>query len=123
MIGLHWPWAFLALPLPWLAAHWLPYAPSAPRAALWLPFFHELAGLQSVSRPVSRRMYAWALGTWCGLILALARPTWDDTECFRWPLAAALISTCLLAHRLTRPPRHYRSLPSALPGSRPGKGS
>ena len=37
MIHIAWPWMLLALPLPWLAARWLPPAPPQ-GAALFLPF-------------------------------------------------------------------------------------
>lgn len=112
MITLHWPWALLALPLPWLLPRWLPAAPPTVQGALWLPFFHALPGLRPVTNPVTPGLRLGSRIAWISLILALARPAFDDTEWFRWPLGLSLVIACLIAYRLTRPPPHYRSLPT-----------
>jgi Ca-activated chloride channel family protein len=79
MLELLWPFALLALPLPWLAWRLLPPARSE-QAALRAPFFSAWRELGSRTGG-QRRTTGWLTPvllclTWLGLILALARPTW-----------------------------------------------
>jgi Ca-activated chloride channel family protein len=76
MIVVEWPWALATLPLPWVA-HWLP--PARPRLgrALRLPFYAQLAGLESGRRGHSSRLrHALVWLAWVLLVLAAARPQW-----------------------------------------------
>lgn len=69
-----WPWLLWALPLPLLAAWWLPPARSGSATALRAPFVGELealAGNDARPRPQPR---LWALLVWALLCLAAARP-------------------------------------------------
>jgi len=71
---LAWPWALLALPLPWLMRLW-PRA-DAPRAALRVPWpaqpLHQIAGGGHAASAWLPRVLLW-LG-WAALCVALARP-------------------------------------------------
>ena len=74
MISLVWPWAALALPLPWIARWLLPRTP--PGRALRLPF--PGLALQS-SRMAQRRSPLVWLGlvlAWLALVFATMRPEW-----------------------------------------------
>ncbi len=77
MISLAWPWVFLLLPLP-LLMRWLPPAGQAGReAALRLPFFDSLAGLEAgQANRVSRIKQVLAWLCWLLLVFAAARPEW-----------------------------------------------
>ncbi len=72
-----WPWLFLALPLPWLAARVLPPAPDG-GAALRLPHAHLFA--TAAPAAVAARRVRWSLGwpwlVWALLVTAAARPQW-----------------------------------------------
>jgi Ca-activated chloride channel family protein len=70
-----WPWLLAALPLPWLAARWLPPAPSALESALRVPFAADVDALGSASGR-HRRAHLGALWwlVWVLLCLAAARP-------------------------------------------------
>ena len=76
MIEFAWPWVFLALPLPFLAAWCLPRATGFVSSALRLP--HVGLSLpettQGSSLPGWRRLLA--LLAWCLLVTAAARPQW-----------------------------------------------
>ena len=110
---LGWPWALLLAPLPWLVRRWLPPALPGPREALWLPHYAALEGLHPLEGgDVPDRMLPVLV--WVALLLALAQPQWEGMALYRWPLAAALALSALLAARLTRPPRRYRILPGHL---------
>jgi Ca-activated chloride channel family protein len=77
MITLEWPWVLAALPLPLAARYLLPPARTDARQALRLPFYHELAGLESSGsgrRGRLRQLLAWL--AWMLLIVAAARPQW-----------------------------------------------
>jgi Ca-activated chloride channel family protein len=71
-----WPFAFLALPLPWLLARWLPPAAAPATVALRLPL--ALRGLEAARGgtppPSLRRLIAAAI--WALVVLAAARPQW-----------------------------------------------
>ena len=74
-LELAWPGWLGALPLPWLAARWLPPAPPAAAAALELPYPELLElGPGRGGTPVSRLDTALALLAWLLLVLAAARP-------------------------------------------------
>jgi len=71
-----WPWLFVLLPLPWLAARILPPARLPSAAALRLPF--ALTGLDSAgaAAPVPRWCTVVAFVAWLLLLVAMARPQW-----------------------------------------------
>jgi len=68
-----WPWVFIALPLPWLAAGWLRPGEAA-GAALKMPGLigWDARAMQSASRRVAPMF--WLI--WVLLCLAAARPQW-----------------------------------------------
>lgn len=70
-----WPWALLALPLPWLARAWLGPAAPGGGAALRLPFFDEAVALAGSGRH-GGRIHRLALLVWLLLCIAAARPQW-----------------------------------------------
>jgi Ca-activated chloride channel homolog len=70
-----WPWALLALPLPWLLRRWL--APAATAGdALRLPFFDEAMALAGDGPRRGGALYWPAVLVWLLLCLAAARPQW-----------------------------------------------
>ncbi len=76
MWSLAWPWALLALPLPWLARRLLPEAHDLSEAGLRVP---SLSGFETLrDRSDAEKMLDWrfwvALLAWCLLVLAAARP-------------------------------------------------
>lgn len=80
MIHLAWPWALLALPLPWLAMRGLPPAPSSGGSALQIPFLEEILALHSETDGRRMRRQRWTSVaswlTWLLLVLAAAQPQW-----------------------------------------------
>lgn len=77
MFDFHWPFAFLALPLPWLLRRWLP-ADHRRSAALRVSF---LARLQQIPAPAGEagKASSFSLPTiliWLLLVAAAARPEW-----------------------------------------------
>ncbi len=76
MLSLHWPWAYLLLPLPWLVRRWLAPLPEAGGAALRLPFYGELAAVAGRSRSGRRLPMLLAGLAWVLLLTAVARPQW-----------------------------------------------
>ncbi len=76
MFELAWPWLLCVLPLPWLAAWWLPHARTDTAAALRLPYIglHLPGSVAAATAPRLRR--ALALLAWALLALAAARPQW-----------------------------------------------
>lgn len=76
MLEWAWPWLFVLLPLPWLAARVLPPARAPSAAALRLPF--AMTGLDSVegAAPVPRWRAVAALAAWLLLLASVARPQW-----------------------------------------------
>jgi len=74
--GLAWPWALLALPLPWLAMHFLPAAPRRLQAALRVPYARAFAAMRASSDPSRHfRLRRWLpLLGWALLCVAAARP-------------------------------------------------
>lgn len=74
MYELSYPWVFVFLPLPWLAALCLPHA--TPETALKLPEGVELPGLAEDTAPRKVAPHPLALLIWILLLLALAGPRW-----------------------------------------------
>ena len=85
---LAWPWALLLLGLPWLLRGWLvhgwfkrllpPRKSSAATAALRLPLQALPAFATSPERLASRYRPDWRSLIWLLLVLALARPEWQQ---------------------------------------------
>lgn len=78
MLEFTWPWAFAALPLP-LLVYW--FMTRAPRqdAALYVPFYQQLAQLHSdSSRLYNKRLLTLltCLFIWLLIVLAASRPQW-----------------------------------------------
>ena len=80
MISLAFPWALVALPLPWLVWRFFPPRREA-MPALRFPFFRRIVtaanvvpGPGSVVLSRSQLQMVTAIVVWCLLILALARP-------------------------------------------------
>lgn len=72
---LAWPWALLALPLPWLMQRWRRRdgaAAPALRVPWPAPVLREIAGEARAARAGLQRLLMW-LG-WCCLCVAMARP-------------------------------------------------
>lgn len=76
MFELHWPAAFLLLPLPWLLRKLLPPA-AVPSSALQVGFMPRLEQLQSDASPAppSGRRWSFIL-IWTLLLIAASRPQW-----------------------------------------------
>jgi Ca-activated chloride channel family protein len=76
MLEFAWPWALLALPLPWLAMRLLPAAPQRIQAALRVPWQHAIAAMQAMSGDAcNARLRRWLpLLGWLLLCIAAARP-------------------------------------------------
>jgi Ca-activated chloride channel family protein len=76
MFEFAWPWAALALVLPWLAARWLP--PAVPLVApLRVPFFRAAQRWQQAARGARARLRSLpALAAWVLLVAAACRPQW-----------------------------------------------
>jgi len=75
-LQLAWPWALLALPLPFLVWLLLPRAPAAAPNALRVPFFAALAASSERARVTRRWPLLLALPAWLLLVAAAARPQW-----------------------------------------------
>ncbi len=76
MWSLAWPWALLALPLPWLVRRLLPDAHDLAEAGLRVP---NLSGFETLrDRSSAEQLLNWrfwvAILAWCLLVLAAARP-------------------------------------------------
>lgn len=69
-----WPYALLALPLPWLVWRFLPPAPENTGAIVRVPFFAALADAGESTLAHSRWRLLWAVLTWLLLLLAAVRP-------------------------------------------------
>lgn len=100
-------WVLLALPLPWFGYRWLP-AWRAPRPALRVPFFQQLAKALG-QPPASAAAYSlrwqlcFSLMIWALVVLACARPVWLDNpmEVSR-PARAVLLAVDLSESMQTR---------------------
>lgn len=76
MFELAWPWALLALPLPWLVWRFAPPAPPAPGAVLRVPFYGPLVAEAQRAVPSRHRLPWGRLLLWALLVMAAARPLW-----------------------------------------------
>ena len=77
MIHFDWLWAFLALPLPYLAYKILPAAPRQNEAALNVPFMHDFDDYSAEKLESSSKLLLFiALLAWLLLVTASARPQW-----------------------------------------------
>lgn len=76
MLELAWPWLLALLPVPLLAAWWLPRARGALGAALHLPHAGIALPPQPESSSVPWLRRGLALLAWLLLLLAAARPQW-----------------------------------------------
>jgi Ca-activated chloride channel family protein len=76
MLDLAWPRLLLALPLPWLAARWLPRAQVAMGGALRLPHAGVVMPSQDGASVVPSLRRVLALAAWALLVVAAARPQW-----------------------------------------------
>ncbi|MGB5064067.1 MAG: VWA domain-containing protein [Candidatus Competibacter sp.] len=80
MIHLEWPWALLALPLPWLVIRWLPPAPANEGPALRVPFLEEVLALGEGSSERKSLQHRWMKMApwlaWLLLVLAATQPQW-----------------------------------------------
>lgn len=77
MFHFQWPWLFALLPLPWLVWRFLRPVSDKGEAALFVPFFDQLQGLQT--RTAGREGWAsawWVVLIWVLLVSASARPQW-----------------------------------------------
>ena len=76
MWSLAWPWALLALPLPWLASRLLPEAVGLSEAGLRVPNLNHFETLKD--RSDAEQLLNWrvwvAVLAWILLVLAAARP-------------------------------------------------
>ncbi len=81
VIEFAWPWAWLALPLPWLVRQLMRPARTG-EAALWVPFMQDFQGLSGRRRmPYGMQGYLWlAILAWLLLLTAVSRPQWLDEE-------------------------------------------
>lgn len=76
MFELHWPAAFLLLPLPWLLRWLLPPA-AVPSTALQVGFLPRLEQLHSNATPIHSARRHWPfIVIWLLLLIAASRPQW-----------------------------------------------
>ncbi|MEE9346044.1 MAG: VWA domain-containing protein [Methylococcales bacterium] len=79
MLEVIWPWAVLALPLPWLVRHFVKSDRTTQDAALRAPFLDELQPI-AIKRRSRMAKGVWllliAVIAWLLLIFAAARPQW-----------------------------------------------
>ena len=80
MLELQYPWALLALPLPYLMYRLLPPVSHAGGPALQVPFYRHLSSIageyQSTEQPVRQWSSILPWLVWLALLLAAARPVW-----------------------------------------------
>lgn len=77
MIEIVWPWAFIALPLPWLIRLTLPKADDLSFSALKTPFLADLESLPNVQSVNLKKSKLWlAAVAWVLLVIAASRPQW-----------------------------------------------
>lgn len=83
-LTLAWPWALALLALPWLAGRWLRKAAGLAgpddAAALRLPSFPAALSSGTPVANASRLKLDWRFLIWSLLVLALARPEWQQPE-------------------------------------------
>jgi len=77
VIHFDWLWAFIALPLPYLAYKLLPAAPRQNEAALNVPFMHDFDNYSAEKSESSNKLLLFiAILAWILLVTASARPQW-----------------------------------------------
>jgi len=77
VIHFDWLWAFLALPLPYVAYKLLPAAPRQNEAALNVPFMHDFENYSAEKLESSNKLLLFiAILAWLLLVVASARPQW-----------------------------------------------
>ena len=76
MLEFAWPWLFVLLPLPWLAARVLLPARDDAGAALHLPYSLDGMDAATGAAPVAPWRRWLALAAWALLVCAAARPQW-----------------------------------------------
>ncbi|HSN01096.1 MAG TPA: VWA domain-containing protein [Rudaea sp.] len=76
MLEFAWPWLFVLLPLPWLAARLLPSVRDSAGAALRLPYALNGIDTATGATPVATWRRWLALAVWALLVGAAARPQW-----------------------------------------------
>ena len=78
MFELAWPWALVAVPLPFVARRLLTPDPSTSGVSLRVPFFRAATAWSSAVPSLKGAPFAWFLAfiVWCALVLAGARPQW-----------------------------------------------
>ncbi|UYM16726.1 vWA domain-containing protein [Endozoicomonas euniceicola] len=80
MLELQWPWAFLAIPLPYLTYRFMTPASQSGGTALQVPFYRHLTSIagDDQAQSVPKRQWSSILPIliWLLLLLAAARPVW-----------------------------------------------
>src|SRR5579859_4604904 len=76
MLSWAWPWMFIALPLPWLAARLFAPARTDASNALRVPIALRDVTAADGAAPVARWRTLLALAAWLLLVVAAARPQW-----------------------------------------------
>lgn len=78
MLSFEWPWLFFILPIPWLIWRFMRPAETGQEAALYVPFYNELATTHKSELSVKRNKSLLFLAAiiWCLLVTSAARPQW-----------------------------------------------
>ncbi len=77
MLSFEWPWLFFVLPLPWLVWRLITPAESSQEAALYVPFYHEIATKTPQQTEDNHKPLVFlAILIWCLLVASAARPQW-----------------------------------------------
>src|SRR6201999_313459 len=76
MLSWAWPWMFLALPLPWLAARLFAPARTDASNGLRVPIARRDVTAADGAAPVARWRIVLAMVAWLLLVAAAARPQW-----------------------------------------------
>ncbi len=77
MLSFEWPWLFFILPLPWLIWRLMTPDESSQEAALYVPFYKEIATNTPHRTKNSRKsLTILAIIIWCLLVASAARPQW-----------------------------------------------
>ncbi|MEJ2698735.1 MAG: VWA domain-containing protein [Desulfuromonadales bacterium] len=79
MLHFVWPWAFAALPFPWLVRYFLPPVSGGGEPALKIPFLEDFEGAGRFPSPRRGRRWVLLLASlsWLLLVTAAARPQWQ----------------------------------------------
>lgn len=76
ILAWEWPWALLALPLPWLVQRLLPPAEPFTGSALRVPFYSRIAAQSGRATHATTARYWLAWLAWILLVTGAARPQW-----------------------------------------------